>query len=420
MIAYSSAAARRISTTLFVTQSLASAGLIANATINPIIGARLSGQDVLAGLPGTLLLLGAAGAAYPAARLMQRLGRRPGLALGFLSGTAGMLVGGLAVVLQVFPLFLLGLLLIGASRGAIDQSRYAAADAQLPEHRARAISTIVFASTVGAVGGPALVAPLAGIVAALGLDPLSGSMFGGSLLFGLAGALIMFFLRPDPLAIGRALAANQPQAPGAASPSAVVPSATLRATLRRPATQLAVVAMVVGQAAMVLVMTVTSLHMHHHQHGLSELSLVIGAHTLGMFGLSVVTGRLADRIGRRATIAAGAAVLILGCAVAPATLLTEWLALGLFLVGLGWNLCYIAGSSLLSESVAVDERGRAQGAADLAVNLTSACGSLASGFVLASFSYGALCAVGAALCLLPLLLAARPATRERAVVEPSS
>jgi MFS family permease len=399
MTLYSPAAARRIATTLFVTQSLASAGLIANATINPIIGARLSGQDALAGLPGTLLLIGAAGAAYPAGLLMQQLCRRPGLALGFVVGAVGMAVGGFAVVAHAFLPFLLGLLLIGAARGVIDQSRYAAADAQLPENRARAISMVVFAGTVGAVGGPALVEPLANVVSGLGLDALSGSMFGGSALFLIAGVLIVAFLRPDPLVIGRALAAGREERQGPPTPPA--PLATV---LRRPASQIAAAAMIIGQAVMVLVMTVTSLHMHHHAHGLGDVSLVIGAHTLGMFGLSVVTGRLADRIGRRATIAGGALLLVLGCLIAPLSLATSWMALALFLVGLGWNLCYIAGSSLLSESVTAAERGRAQGAADLAVNLSSAVGSLSSGFILAALSFGVLCAIGAALSLLPLAL----------------
>ena len=141
-IRYSSKAARRIIWTLFVAQSLGSAALIANSTVNPILGADLSGQDALAGLPGTVLLLGAASAAQPAGQLMQRVGRRWGLAIGFFVGLAGMLVGGCAIGSHSFWLFLLGLLLIGVARGAVDQSRYAAADAQLPERRARAISTV--------------------------------------------------------------------------------------------------------------------------------------------------------------------------------------------------------------------------------------------------------------------------------------
>src|SRR5262249_56504110 len=103
--AYSISAARRITWTLFVTQSLASAALIANATVNPIVGAKLSGNDALAGLPGTLLLLGAASAAQPAGRLMQHVGRRWGLALGFFLGTAGMIIGGIALRADPFPPF---------------------------------------------------------------------------------------------------------------------------------------------------------------------------------------------------------------------------------------------------------------------------------------------------------------------------
>src|SRR5215510_1124938 len=134
-VVYSDGAARRITWTLFVAQSIGSAALIANATVNPIVGAQLSGSDALAGLPSTLLLLGAASAAQPAGHLMQRVGRR----------------WGIAIVAQSFTLFLLGLLLIGGARGAVDQSRYAAADAQIPDRRARAISTVVFAGTIGPV-----------------------------------------------------------------------------------------------------------------------------------------------------------------------------------------------------------------------------------------------------------------------------
>ena len=188
---------QRIAQILFITQSLGSAALISNATVNPIIGVKLSQNEVLAGVPGTLLLIGAALASYPAGELMQRLGRRPGLALGFMIGALGMAIGGYAIVVHSFAIFLLGLLLIGAARGAVDQSRYAAADANLPEARARAISTVVFAGTVGAVGGPLLVAPLGALVERLfGFDVLAGPMIGGSVVFAISGVLIITLLRP--------------------------------------------------------------------------------------------------------------------------------------------------------------------------------------------------------------------------------
>jgi MFS family permease len=152
----------------------------------------------------------------------------------------------------------------------------------------------------------------------------------------------------------------------------------------------------------VFVMSVTSLHMHHHNHGLDDVSLVIMAHTLGMFGLSIVNGALIDRIGRKAAIGAGAALLIAGSLLAPVSLMTAWLALALFLVGLGWNLCYIAGSSLLSDVLAPAERSRVQGASELVVNVASAAGSLGSGITLAYAGFAALGGVGAALSLIPL------------------
>jgi MFS family permease len=429
-VTYSAGAARRITWTLFVTQSLGSAALIANATVNPIVGAELSGADALAGLPGTLLLLGAAGAAQPAGHLMQRVGRRWGLALGFFVGLAGMIVGGVAIVAHSFALFLLGLLLIGAARGAVDQSRYAAADAQTPDRRARAISTVVFAGTIGAVAGPKLVGPAGNLLSGLGVTPLAGPMWSGALLFGLAGLLIVALLRPDPRDIARAIASlattdhrppttdhrqgdevtsdasrvTSDTAPGTRHPALDTPVRSIREILRLPAAQLALAAMVFGQVVMVLIMSVTSLHMHHHQHGLDDVGTVITAHTLGMFGLSVLTGPLADRFGRPLTIAIGALLLIGGSLLAPVSLMTAWLAVALFLVGLGWNLCYIAGSSLLSDILAPAERGPVQGANELVVNLTSAISSLGSGVVMAGLGYSALGLAGAGLALLPLAL----------------
>lgn len=389
---------RRIIGALFVTQSLASAAFIANIAVNAIVGAQLSGNDALAGLPATLMLAGAALSAYPAGRAMQRFGRRPGLTVGMLLGLAGMLIDGVAVISHSFWLFLVGLFLVGMARGITDQSRYAAADAVPPARRAGAISTVVFAGTIGAVGGPLLVGPLGRIAAAGGLPDLTGPMFGGALLFALAALILFAFLRPDP----RVLALQQANQPVSATTTPLTATRSLPTILRVPLVRAGLISMVLGQVVMVLVMSVTSLHMSHHHHGLDSISLVIGAHTFGMFGLSMITGRIADRLGRPLTIIVGAFLLIAGALIAPASLLTSWLALGLFLVGLGWNFCYIAGSSLLADAITPSERGAVQGTSDLLVNLGSALGSLSSGFILAGFGYLVLCIIGAVLSLAPL------------------
>lgn len=407
-------AARRLMAVLFASQSMAAAAFIAAITVIPIVGVELSGRPELAGLPSTMMLIGAAVAAYPAGQLMQRFGRRPGLALGFLLGLIGLAIGAAAVVLVSFLLFLAGLLLVGFARGVTDQSRYAAADAVPLSRRARAISTVVFAGTVGAVGGPLLVGPLGRVAEGLGLPALAGPMLGGAVLFGLGGALVALMLRPDPRTLARALAADER---AAAASSGAAPEAAARSfgeLLGTALPRLALVAMVMGQAVMILVMSVTSLHMHNHDHGLGEISLVIGAHTLGMFGLSVVTGGLADRLGRPQIIALGALLLLVGALLAPLSLLTPWLALALFLVGLGWNFCYIGGSTLLADTIMPAERGPVQGASDLLINLASAGGSLGGGLILARLGYAPLCLLGAGLALLPLLLALPELGRGRA------
>jgi MFS family permease len=396
---YSPRIARRLTAILFIAQCLSSAALIANIQVNPIVGAQLSGRLEFAGVAGTLLLIGAAISAHLSGRFMQRFGRRMGLALGFLVGTIGMLLSGLGVVMGSFALFLVGVALLGAARGAADQSRYAAADAQLPAQRARAISTIVFAGTVGAITGPWLASSRGNLLGNLTGFPLAGTMWIGALLFAVAGVLIFTLLRPDPLAIGQSIADTE------VSPSqAWQPARPLAEILRLPAARLALAALVIGQAVMVLVMSVTSLHMDAHHHGGDEISLVFMAHTVGMYGLSLVNGAVIDRLGRRPAIAIGVLLLVAGGLIAPASLMTAWLALALFLIGLGWNLCYVAGSTLLSDILAPAERSGIQGSVELIVNLTSASCNLLSGVILANLGYAMLGWAGAALALVPVLV----------------
>jgi len=181
---------------------------------------------------------------------------------------------------------------------------------------------------------------------------------------------------------------------------------TVAEVLRQPAVQIAVAAMVIGQAVMTLIMSQTSLHMFNHEHPLGDASFVIMIHVLGMYGLSPLTGALADRIGRIRTIVAGSILLIAAALLAPASLDMLPIAIALFLLGIGWNLCYIGGSSLLADSVTSAERGKVQGTSDLIVNLTSASSSLGGGVIVGLAGYGLLCAIGAVMSLLPLVLSA--------------
>jgi MFS family permease len=166
-----------------------------------------------------------------------------------------------------------------------------------------------------------------------------------------------------------------------------------------------VLSMVFAQVTMVMLMVITALHMQHHHHSLGSISFVVSSHVVGMYAFSVVSGRLADRIGRLPVILVGATTLVAACVTAPLSPALVPLSLALFLLGLGWNFCYVGGSSLLSDHLRPAERARTQGVNDLLIASVSACGSVTSGLVFSALGYAVVGLLGAAGALVPLALA---------------
>jgi MFS family permease len=156
---------------------------------------------------------------------------------------------------------------------------------------------------------------------------------------------------------------------------------------------------------MTMLMVITSLHMAHHHHPLTSISAVLSSHVVGMYAFSILSGRLSDRAGRPMVIALGAVALLGSCLTAPLSPNVFPLAASLFLLGLGWNFCYVGGSALLADRLRVEERARVQGANDFLIGVASAAGSLGSGLVFAAHGYAIMGAVGAVVSLVPLALA---------------
>lgn len=375
---------QKITFTLLVGQSLFSASTIMIFTVSSIIAVELANNNNRwTGVPSTLVVVGAAMMAYPMGRFMDIAGRRSGLSVGYVIGIIGTLIAGAAVVNQSLPIFLLGVFLLGLTRGVLELGRYAAAEASPAHQRARAISWVVLGGTVGSIFGPSLIDLTGKLADRSGLPTLSGPWFAAAVAFVLSLIIINLFLRPDPQEIGKQLDALEPKP---ADPSQSL-GRLYTDIIRDPNIKLATGALIFAQVAMVMVMVVTPVHMHGHNHALSAISLVIMAHTLGMFGLSFVTGWLADRLGRAKMILAGGVVLSVSCFMAPFSTGTAWLALALFLLGLGWNFCFVAGSTLLSDVLRASERGRVQGLTDTMVNIASGVGNLSSGFIFAALGF---------------------------------
>jgi MFS family permease len=341
---------------------------------------------------------------------MDRVGRRLGLTLGYGFGVAGMVLSAWAIFAGSFGWFLIGVALFGMGRGAAELGRYVAAEVQPVENRAKAIGLIVFAGTVGSIGGPLLVAPSSQLASRLDLLADSGPFWLGALFMAIGMVLLWAFLRPDPQTLivseefdGKSVTAS---------------STSLWRLFADAKVLLALGSMAIGQLVMVLIMVITPLHMDHQAHGTQAISLVIMAHTLGMFGLSWLTGGLIDRYGRITIMFVGAFILLVSAIMTPLVSGVPLLAVALFLLGLGWNFCFVAGSSLLTDSVAAGDKGRVQGAAEVMVALSSGAGSLGSGAVFAGGGMIAVSGVGLALVLLLLAGGAWFSWSRRGMLEP--
>jgi len=391
--------ARKITLVLFLSQSLSSAGFIAAFTVNALVGVELTGMTAMAGVPGAVYVLGQACGAMVWGFSMEWIGRRRGLGFGQIIGVIGSAIAMAAVVNRSFLFFLIGLILVGMARSAVDLGRFAAAEIHLPPERGRAISNVVLGGTVGAIFGPLLVGPTGRVAAAAGFSELAGPYGVGFAGLVLAAILIFAGLRPDPRDIGRELARIHPE------------SVPLQATrplaeiIRQPGVVVAMVSMVFAQLVMTVPMSITSVHMKAHQHPLTAVSLVISAHTLGMYAFSIISGRMTDRWGRGPVIILGSTVLILSCLLAAPSINLLPLIAALFLLGLGWNFAYVAGSTLLADQLSPKERAKTQGFNDLLLNLASAASQIGSGVVYASGGYGVMGLAAAAAAAVPLTLA---------------
>lgn len=401
----SAAVQRRILRVLVFTQLLGGVGLAAGVAVGALLARDLLGGDALSGLPSAAATAGGALAAVPISRLMARSGRRPGLAAGYLTGGVGAALVLLAAQLRSFPLLVAGMVAFGVGNTASLLARYAAADLAEPQRRGRAVSTVLFATTFGAVAGPNLVQPAGALARAVSLPELAGPFMLSVVAYALAALAVTVLLRPDPLLTART---SEPPAPAepAGSAWAVV--------LRGPALA-GLIAMVGAQFVMVAMMTMTPVHMLANGRGLSVIGFVISAHIAGMYLLSPLGGWICDRFGALATIRLGGLTLLAaGLAGALASSASvALLTVALFLLGLGWSLSLVGGTTLLTSAVPLGQRAGAQGNADLLVGLAGATGGLGSGLVLALSGFTVLGLLTAAVAVALLATGVRSAVQAR-------
>ncbi|MEX0869293.1 MAG: MFS transporter [Nitriliruptoraceae bacterium] len=419
---------RRTMRVLVTSQVLGGVGVGSGIAVIALLAYDLSGTASLSGLAPTAMTIGAALAAAMIARVAVSTGRRRGLVAGYLIGVVGAVLAIVAAIAGSYAVHIVASVAFGAASAANLQARYAATDLAADDRRAGALSTVVWATTVGAVLGPNLTGPGGDVAAMLGLPPLAGPYLFSVASFASAALVQAIFLRPDPLQFARHIARDDDairDQDGELAPPSVIGAVTPRdRPLRRaittiravPAALAAFVAIGAAHATMVAVMVMTPVHMEDHGATLSLVGLTISLHIAGMYALSPVFGRLADAVGRPAVILLGCGQLVAAALLAATAAPTgaRMFPVALVLLGTGWSCCLVAGSAMLTDALDVADRPAAQGASDLVMNLSGAVGGTIAGIVLAIASYEALAFGAVVIVITPVWLTLR-ASRTMAV-----
>jgi MFS family permease len=394
---------RRTLLALVAAVASASTAYIAVWVVSSLVVLEITGSALAAGVPSALAALATAFGAVGVANLGIRWNRPRAVAIGFVAAVLGCGLAGASILLESLAWLFAASVLIGIGNGALQQTRFAAADTVTADRRAWALGLAVWGSTVGAVFGPNLVGLAEGLAEPIGVDPLALALVIIGLLF--VAAVVLALLAGQ-------WSARVPDGSADERPSGWA-GRQIGALVRDPHRRAALAALLGGQVAMVLIMTMTPLHIHAGGGDLVFVGLVISAHTLGMFALAPLSARLVSLRGPTAVALAGMAVLATAAvvsAVAPPHGGPQ-LAIGLFLLGYGWNLTFVSGSSMLVEGAASAAQTQRQGASDFLVYLSGATASITAGALLAAVGFAAMSLLGGAFLVVPAAIILRERVR---------
>lgn len=380
---------RRNTLLLAATLAVNSAVLQLVAAISSLTFVLVTGVRGLLGLGPAIFLTSSGLTAVFAGRTMDKRGRIPVIACGYVLGAIGASITALATHTRSTPLVIAGFVLIGAATGISQLVRAAAGDMYRPERRARGISYVLFGSVFGAILGPTVFSPLfadrkvdASVLTVPWLAATGMS---------LVAASIVVFVRPDPRRIAELIAP-----PRASDAGPQPPAAPLAEIVRRPGVLPAMLAALASQGVMVSVMNLAGyIVVVEHHHAQRSIFPIIAAHVLGMYALVLVVGTLVDRIGRAPALVSGLVVLGISA------LGLQWFssvpttAILLFGLGIGWNISYVAAAAQLADLTHAHERGRLFGFNDLLGAVLGAALALGGGLALETVGVGGL-AIGAA------------------------
>ena len=355
----------------FFAQMVFTAGTNLIVTLGGIVGSAIAPDPALATLPLSFMVVGTAAATVPTAMLMQRVGRRLGFVAGGCLAVASALLAAWALVVASFALFTLACCLIGATLAFSAQLRFAAAESVASERAGTAVSITLLGSIGGALLGAELATRSPGWTPNA---PYLGALLGLAACYVAATVILACSRNVEPAMAAGASGKGRP----------------LLAIVRQRAFLIAVLAGVVGQGAMVFIMTATPIAMHVQDgHGLPATARVIQAHVIAMYLPSLASAFLISRFGPGKLMLVGTLAMVVTVAIGLSgrDVMHYWWAL--VILGVGWNFLFVGGTTALVATYRPAERFRAQAVNDFSVFGAAALASLSAGALLHAFSWSA-------------------------------
>jgi predicted MFS family arabinose efflux permease len=367
-LTFDDTAARRNAVILAIAQACFGAATTALVVTAGLIGTQLAPDPSWATMPLSMTIVGTALTTFPQSLLMKRIGRRAGFVTAALIGSLGAIIGVYAIYGRNFPLFLAGCFLIGVYQASSSYYRFAAADHASPEFKPKAISWVMTGGVVAAIFGSVTVMVTTDLLAPV---TFAGTWVAMAAIAAAAAVILMAVNIPLPK--GEETTTGRPLAEIASQPRYIVATSTA----------------MVAFGVMMLVMTATPVAMLGCGFTVTDSSWVIQWHALAMFVPSFFTGNLISKYGAERIAAIGMVLLALAGTAGLLGIRFENFAVGLVLLGLGWNFGYIGGTTMLTSTYTASERNKAQGLNDLLVFTTTALASLSAGKLLNSFGWDA-------------------------------
>ena len=344
------------------------------SAVNIIITAGLVGSQIApslswATLPISTFVIGTALSTVPASLFMRRVGRKPGFLTGAAFGVMGAVICVIAIFQRNFWLFTFGTMLQGTYQAFAGYYRFAAADTASPAFRPKAISWVMIGGIAAALFGPMIVIVSRGL-----FEPV---MFAGNF----AAVAILSIVAMGIVSLVSIPHKREEVAGTDARPLAEI--------LRQPRLIVAVLCGMMAYGMMNLVMTATPLAMVACGFTVDDSAWVIQWHALAMYIPSFFTGSLIARFGVEKVLATGMGLLALAGVSGLAGIDYANFAIGLILLGIGWNFGYVGGTAMVTECYRPSEKAKVQAVNDFCVFATVATASLTSGKLLAFFGWEA-------------------------------